>query len=330
MRIALIGAGRMGRLHAEVLAGHPAVTELLVSDMDPAVARAVASDVGGSVADDPTSAMRVADAVLISAPTDAHASLLRTAIGLGRPTLIEKPLAFELDDCRALMELAEASGVPVQVGFQRQFDTGYVQARQLVASGAVGTLYVVRLIAHDATPPPDAYIPTSGGLFIDSSIHDFDALRFITGAEVEDVYAVGSVRVSDAFARAGDVDTAVAILRLEDGTLATLSQTRHDPRGYDVRMELVGSGEAVSIGLGSHTPTRSLADDALELEEGWTGFLQRFEPAYRAEIEAFLPVARGEAPSPCTARDGYEAMRIAIAATRSLREGRAVRLDDVR
>ena len=329
VRVALIGGGRIGRLHAEILSSFSDVDQLIVADADTSVARSVDEAVGGVAIDSIEDAIRAADAVVIAAATNAHAPLVRLAVGHGRPTFIEKPLAFDLDESRELVELVAATGIQVQVGFQRRFDVGYVEARRLVETGEMGVLYAVRLIAHDAAPPPEAYIPTSGGLFRDSSIHDFDALRFVTGQEVEDVYAVGSVRGFEMFAKYGDVDTAAAILRMSDGTIATLSQTRHDPRGYDIRMEVVGSKDAVSIGLGTHTPTRPLGQDALTLDTGWDGFLTRFEPAYRAELAAFIKVAKGDLPSPCEARDGYEAMRIAIAATQSLREGRAVRIAEI-
>ncbi|MFL5757811.1 MAG: Gfo/Idh/MocA family oxidoreductase, partial [Chloroflexota bacterium] len=325
MQVGLIGAGRIGRLHAAILASLPGVDGVVVADAVPASAQSVAEAVGGT-ARSIDAVLGETDAVVIAAATNAHADLLRRAVQAGRPTFIEKPLAFDLDETRDLVELVGSTDVPVQVGFQRRFDVGYVEARRMVESGELGTIYTIRLIAHDDAPPPEAYIPTSGGLFRDSSIHDFDALRFVTGQEVESVYAVGSVRGFEMFGKYGDVDTAAAILRLADGTLATLSQTRHNPRGYDIRMELVGSADAVSIGLGTHTPTRPLGADALTLGAGWDGFLTRFEPAYRAELETFLQVARGEIPSPCIPRDGYEAMRIAIAATTSFREARSVRI----
>jgi myo-inositol 2-dehydrogenase/D-chiro-inositol 1-dehydrogenase len=228
-----------------------------------------------------------------------------------------------------LVEYIEASGVAVQVGFQRRFDPAYREARRLVASGEIGTVYLVRLIAHDHEPPPDGYIPISGGLFRDSSIHDFDALRWLTGQEVEEVYATGSVRGFPIFDRYDDVDTAAAVLRLADGSLGVLSQTRHDPLGYDVRMEIVGSRDAVTVGLGQRTPLRSLEPDAPDLAgPAWQTFIARFEDAYREELLAFVGVASGEAVSPCTARDALEAMRISVAAGRSRAEGRPVRVMD--
>jgi myo-inositol 2-dehydrogenase/D-chiro-inositol 1-dehydrogenase len=329
MKIALVGAGRIGRLHGRLLARQPGVEDVLVHDAVADTAESVAAEIGGTPAASLEGAIDGADAVVIAAPTDAHARLVRAAVEAGRPTFVEKPLAFDLAESVELVELIESTSARVQVGFQRRFDPAYREAARLVANGRIGRLYLVRLIAHDASPPPEDYIPTSGGLFRDSTIHDFDSLRFVTGLEVEDVYALGGVRVSNVFARYDDVDTAGALLTLSDGTIAVLSQTRHNPRGYDVRMELVGSGDAVSIGLGPRTPSRSLEPGAPVGETGWDGFLTRFEPAYRAELEAFLPFARGETDSPCAARDGLEAMRIAIAATRSRQERRPVRIEEI-
>jgi myo-inositol 2-dehydrogenase/D-chiro-inositol 1-dehydrogenase len=329
MTIALIGAGRIGRLHGQLLARQAGVEQVLVHDAVPDTAARVAPEIGATAAASLDQAIDRADAVVIAAPTDAHANLVRTAVEAGRPTFVEKPLAFDLAESADIVELVERTGARVQVGFQRRFDRAYREAARLVAEGSVGRLYLVRLIAHDASPPPENYIPTSGGLFRDSTIHDFDSLRFVTGLEVDEVYALGTVRVSDVFARYDDVDTAGALLTLSNGTIAVLSQTRHNPRGYDVRMELVGSGDAVSIGVGPRTPSRSLEPGAAPAAAGWDGFLTRFEPAYRAELEAFLQFARGEIASPCTARDGLEAMRIAVAATRSLKEQRPIRLEEI-
>jgi myo-inositol 2-dehydrogenase / D-chiro-inositol 1-dehydrogenase len=329
VRVGLIGAGRIGRLHGKVLASLPDVDAVVVSDVNAAAAEALAGQIGGTAATSVTDAISSVDAVVIAAATDAHAPLLRQSVGAGRPTFIEKPLAFTLDESRELVQLVASSGVPVQVGFQRRFDVGFAEARRLVETGELGVIYTIRLIAHDAAPPPEAYIPTSGGIFRDSSVHDFDSLRFMTGQEVEDVFAVGSVRGFEMFSRYGDSDTVAALLRMTDGTIATLSQTRHNPRGYDIRMEIVGSRDAVSVGLGPHTPTRSLEPGGPDFGDGWDGFIARFEPAYRAEMTRFIDVAKGDAPSPCTADDGYQAMRIAVAAGQSMAEGRSVRLADV-
>lgn len=330
MRITLIGAGRIGALHARLLAATAGVDELVVADADADRAREVAASVGATAIDGIPDAMRAADAIVIAAATTAHAELITAAIDLRRPTFCEKPLADDIGRTLAVAAHVEASGLPFQLGFQRRFDAGYREARRLIETGALGTLYALRLAGHDPAPPHESYIPESGGLFRDFSIHDFDVLRYLTGHEVEEVYADGGVLGFPVFAKYGDVDTAVATLRLDDGTLGVLTVARHDPLGYDIRAELFGSHDSISVGLGPRTPMRSV-EPGVPPPAGpaWPHFLDRFEKAYVAEFAAFVRVARGEIPSPCTARDGVEALRVAEAATRSLHEHRPVRLTEI-
>ena len=197
-------------------------------------------------------------------------------------------------------------------------------------SGELGRLYVVRLAGHDPEPPHEAYIPASGGIFNDFSVHDFDVTRYLTGQEIVEVYADGDVLGFEMFAKYDDVDTAVATLRLSEGTRAILSCTRHDPLGYDIRTELFGSRDSVSVGLGPRTPMRSV-EPGVPPPAGpaWKAFPDRFADAYREELRAFLRVANGEEESACTARDGLEAVRVAVAATRSMREHRPVKVAEV-
>jgi myo-inositol 2-dehydrogenase/D-chiro-inositol 1-dehydrogenase len=330
MKIALIGAGRIGTMHARLLASTPGVDRLFVADADPARAGEVARDVGAEASPSIDAALEAADAVVIAAATSAHAELIRASIGRRLPTFCEKPLSVDLEDTIALAGEIEESGVPFQLGFQRRFDAGYREARRKVETGELGTLYAVRLAGHDPAPPHESYIPQSGGLFRDFSIHDFDILRWLTGAEVAEVYADGGVLGFPVFAKYGDVDTAVATLRLTTGTLGVMTVARHDPLGYDIRAELFGSGDSISVGLGPRTPMHSV-EPGVPPPDGppWRDFIDRFSPAYGAELVAFLQVARGEMPSPCVARDGLAALRIAEAATRSLHEHRPVRLEEI-
>lgn len=330
MRVALIGAGRIGRMHARLLSATPGFDEVVVADAVPERAAAVAADVGARAEPSIEAALKGADAVAIAAATDAHAALIRLAIGRGLPTFCEKPLAADLEDTLAVAAEIEASGVPFQLGFQRRFDEGYREARRMVESGELGTVYVVRLAGHDPEPPHESYIPASGGLFRDFSIHDFDILRWLTGSEVEEVYADGGVRGFPVFAKYDDVDTAVATLRLASGAFAVLTCTRHDPLGYDIRAEVFGSRDSVSVGLGPRTPLRSV-EPGVPPPGGpaWSDFMNRFEDAYRAELGAFVHVAQGELPSPCTARDGVQALRIAEAATTALKSHRIVALAEI-
>ncbi len=330
MRIALLGAGRIGRLHARLLKATPGVESVVIGDVDADRAAEVAQAVGIEAAPDVDTALAGADAVAIAAATTAHPALIRASIERGLPTFCEKPLAATLEDNILIAAEIEASGIPFQLGFQRRFDPGYREARRLVESGELGTLYAVRLAGHDPAPPHEAYIAQSGGLFRDFSVHDFDILRWMTGCEVEEVYADGGVRGFEVFAKYADVDTAVATLRLVDGPFAVLTVTRHDPLGYDVRAEVFGSRDSVAVGLGPRTPLRSV-EPGVPPPAGpaWSDFLVRFDAAYAAEFEAFVAVARGEATSPCTARDGVSALRVAEAADRSLREHRPVRLAEI-
>ena len=328
VRISLLGAGRIGRLHARLLAELPDV-DLTIADADDGRARAVAEAVGVRSASI-DAAVASADALVIAAATDAHAELIRAGIDRGLPTFCEKPVANDLSSTIAVARDVERSGVPVQIGFQRRFDAGYREARRLIESGEIGTLYAFRLAGHDPAPPHESYIPISGGLFRDFSVHDFDVIRWLTGVEVAEVYATGSVRGFPVFAKYDDVDTAVATLTMADGTVGAMTIARHDPLGYDIRAELFGSRDSVSVGLGPHTPMRSV-EPGVPPPEGpaWADFVVRFELAYRDEIAAFMEVARGHRPSPCTAADGLAALRVAEAATVSLHEHRPVRVEEI-
>ncbi len=299
MRVGLIGAGRIGAMHARLLASLDGVDELLITDTVPERAAAAAAEVGARALPSVEALLDAAEAIVIAAATDAHADLVRAGIARRIPTYCEKPLAGTLEETIAVAELVEASGVPFQLGFQRRFDEGYREARRMVESGELGTVYAVRMAGHDPAPPHEAYIPASGGLFRDFSVHDFDVIRWLLGREVAEVYADGGVRGFPVFAKYDDVDTGVAILRMDDGTLAVLTSARHDPLGYDIRTELFGSRDSISVGLGPHTPMRSV-EPGVPPPAGpaWPDFFARFPGAYRAELVAFMAVARGEIPPP--------------------------------
>jgi myo-inositol 2-dehydrogenase / D-chiro-inositol 1-dehydrogenase len=329
MRIALLGTGRIGAMHADILAGLLEPGELTVADREPERAQTVAERVGARAVE-VGQAIADAEALVIAASSTAHPELIRAGIERGIPVFCEKPLARDLEETRLLVDEIEGSGIQFQLGFQRRFDAAFREARRLVEDGSLGTIYVVRLAGHDPEPPHESYIPASGGIFNDFSVHDFDATRWMTGQEIDEVYADGDVLGFPVFAKYGDVDTAVATLRLSGGTRAILSATRHDPLGYDIRTELFGSGDSVTVGLGPRTPIRSLEPGVPPpVGPAWSMFIDRFHDAYENELRAFLRVARGEEESACTARDGLEAVRVAVAATRSLHEHRPVRIAEV-
>jgi myo-inositol 2-dehydrogenase / D-chiro-inositol 1-dehydrogenase len=337
VRVGLLGAGRIGAFHATTLLDHPDVAELVIGDVDAARATALADKLadrlaatasGGDV--DSVFAAGV-DAVVIAAATAAHAGLVVRAARAGLPAFCEKPIALDIAGTRAALEQVRASGTVLQVGFQRRFDAGYLAAREAVAAGAVGRLYTVRMTAFDREPPHESYIPTSGGVFRDLHIHDFDALRWVTGSEVVEVHAVGANLSPGAFDRYGDRDTTALLLMLDSGALVTLAGGRHNPAGYDIRMEVSGAGGTLAVGLDERTPLRSVQPGlSWPAEAPYAGFLDRFADAYVAEIRTFLDVARGRVPNPCTGAEALEALYVAEAAQRSADERRTVAVAEIR
>lgn len=330
-RVGLLGAGRIGAFHGTTLRDHPDVTELLVSDIDPVRAVALADKLGARAAGDGNILDTGLDAVVIATATASHAELISAAAGRGLPAFCEKPVALDVAGTRAALRTVRQAGSVLQVGFQRRFDAGYRAARAALRGGRLGALHAVRMVGADPMPPHESYVPTSGGIFRDLHIHDFDALRWVTGREVAEVTAVGANRGAEFFARAGDVDTAAVLLRLDDDTLVTLTGSRYNGAGYDIRMELAGTSATLAVGMDEHTPLRS-AEPGVTWPGGqpWAGFLDRFAPAYVAELHTFLDVARGRAANPCTGEEALEALYVAEAAERSRAQGRAVAVREVR
>jgi myo-inositol 2-dehydrogenase/D-chiro-inositol 1-dehydrogenase len=330
MRVGVIGVGRIGSFHAGVLRGHPEVEQVLLTDADSDRARSVAREHDAEVAGSVHDLLSRVDAVVITTPTDTHADLIRQAVDAGLPTFCEKPITIDLASTEAVIRHIERRKATVQLGFQRRFDVGYRRARDLRVSGALGTLYILRMAGHDPSPPHESYLPGSGGIFRDLHIHDFDIARFVTGQEVVEVYADGSTLGFDQFRRYTDVASAVAVLRFAGGTLGILSGTRHDPLGYDIRLEVFGSGDSVAVGWDGRTPLRSLEPDGPSPNgTPYSFFLDRFAPAYRAELYEFVDVAAGRAPNPCPPEDAREAIRIAMACDRSRELHRPVAVAEV-
>ena len=320
----------MGVVHARTLAHRSDVDAVILTDIDRDRVRAVADDLGLETAETVDQLLRLVDAVVIAAATSAHADLLRASADAGLPVFCEKPISLDLRSTVEVVEHVRRTGIPVQMGFQRRFDAGFRAARDVVLEGRLGTLYVVRMAGHDPEPPHEAYIPASGGIFRDFSVHDFDALRFVTGQEVEEVYADGDVIAFPVFERYDDVDTAVATLRLDGGTLGILSVTRHDPLGYDIRMELFGSGDSLAVGWDHRTPLRSVEPGGPPApSDPYRSFHDRFPAAYEAEMAAFVRVAGGQEESPCSPEDALEALRVALACDESRREHRPVRVKEI-
>ncbi|MBV2355680.1 Gfo/Idh/MocA family oxidoreductase [Streptomyces sp. J2-1] len=331
MRIGVIGTGRIGTIHANTLSRHREVGSLILTDRDPARAQELANRLGETAAPGEDEIFRWGvDAVVITTATAAHAELIGRAARSGLPVFCEKPIALDLTGTLQALAEVEAAGTVLQMGFQRRFDAGYEGAREAVRSGRLGRLHAVRALTADQSPPPASWLPLSGGLFRDTLVHDLDAVRWVTGREVVDVYAAGSDGGTAMFREAGDVATGAALLTLDDGTLATATAARTNGAGYDVRMELAGERDTVVVGLDDRTPLASTEPTGPPpANKPWTGFLERFGPAYEAELFAFVEVVRGERANPCDGHEALQALRIAEACEISRRERRAVHLAEI-
>ncbi|MGD1225182.1 MULTISPECIES: Gfo/Idh/MocA family protein [Streptomyces] len=332
MRIGLIGAGRIGTFHAATLSRHREVGgSLIITDADTARARRLADRLGATAAPSVNEIFTWGvDAVVVTAATSAHSELIGRAARSGLPVFCEKPIALDLAGTLDALAEVDAAGTVLQLGFQRRFDVGYATAREAVRSGRLGRLHTVRAMTSDQAPPPADYLPHSGGIYRDCLIHDFDALRWVTGHEVVEVYATGSDAGPAMFRAAGDVDTAAAVLTFDDGTLASATAARINGAGYDVRMELAGELDQIAVGLDDRTPIASTEPAGPPpADKPWTGFLERFGPAYEAELVAFVEVVRGERANPCDGREALEALRIAEACELSRHERRPVRLAEI-
>lgn len=332
MRLGLIGLGRIGAFHATTLTGLDQVDSLVVYDAASALVSQTVERLGVEAADSPEALLAAGvDGVVIAAATTAHPELILAALDAGVPTFCEKPVASDPKASEEILRRSQSSDVPVQIGYPRRFDAAFAAARTAVADGSLGWLHTVRSTTLDPAPPPDGYVRASGGIFRDCSVHDFDAVRFVTGQEVVEVYATGSNQGAPIFAECDDVDSAAILLTLESGALAVVSNSRYNARGYDVRLEVHGSKDSVAAGLEDRWPIRS-TEPGVSFPAGnpHSFFMDRLADAFRAELDAFTAVAAGKRPSPCTVADAVEVGWIAEAADLSLRQHRPVRMTELR
>jgi myo-inositol 2-dehydrogenase/D-chiro-inositol 1-dehydrogenase len=328
VRVVLCGAGHIGAVHAANLAASDRVTELVIADLDTARAADLAARTGATAATPDEAFALGPDAVVIAAPTPAHAGLVRHAVAAGIPCFCEKPLSGDLDETVALVGEVEAAGATVQVGFMRRFDPGIRALRGAIERGELGRVHTLHVATHDHEPPPEAYVAVSGGMFRDQLIHDFDMIRWVTASEVASVYATGAVRAIDFAERYGDVDTCALVLTMAGGELVLLAGTREDGRGEDVRIEAIGSKDSAAAGLNARTPLRLL--DPIGVEAGhppYADFIERFAAAYAAEIEHFLGIANGDSEPTCPPRDALNTLLVAVAAERSRAAGAPVAVE---
>ena len=333
VKIGLIGAGRIGKLHAENLAHRVPEAELVaIADVFEPAAESTAAAFGIPNAFRDHRAIledNEIEAVLICSSTDTHAQMIEEAAAAGKHIFCEKPIDRELKVIDQALAAVDNAGVKFQVGFNRRFDPGFRHVHQLVASGDIGEPHILRITSRDPAPPPISYIEVSGGIFLDMTIHDFDMARYLMGSEVEEVYVLGNVLVDPAIGEAGDIDTAIISLRFANGALGTIDNSRQAVYGYDQRVEVFGSkGVAVAENKTPHGVTQSDAKgvhSALPLYF----FVERYTDSYIAEMREFIGCIQDDKLPPVTGIDGRVPVVMAYAARKSYEENRPVRLSEV-
>jgi myo-inositol 2-dehydrogenase/D-chiro-inositol 1-dehydrogenase len=332
LNIGIIGAGRIGKVHAETIAFRlPEAVPAAITDIDFAAAQAVAARCGipcvkrnEDILADPK-----IDAVLICSSTDTHAGLVVAAARAGKHIFCEKPIDHTLEKIDRALEAVEKAGVKLQIGFNRRFDANFERVRKAVVSGEIGKPHLLHIISRDPAPPPISYVKVSGGMFLDMTIHDFDMARFLIGDEVEEIYTAGAVMVDPEIGRAGDLDTALVVLRFKNGVIGTIDNSRKAVYGYDQRVEILGSGGAISTG--NCYPNQAVISTATSVRRDLplNFFMDRYTESFVNELRAFVEAVTEDKPTPVTGIDGRIPVVMALAARRSYDERRPVKLAEV-
>jgi myo-inositol 2-dehydrogenase/D-chiro-inositol 1-dehydrogenase len=332
VRVGIIGAGRIGRLHAENLAHYVPEAELLwVADVVKEPARETAERLGitnwttdyREVLADPK-----VEAVLICTNTDTHAEIIQAAAAAQKHIFCEKPLALNLSEIEKALRAVKKAGVLLQVGFHRRFDPHFRRLKELLEAGEIGKPWLLKITSYDPAPPPISYVKVSGGIFLDMTIHDFDMARFLLG-DVEEVYAAGAVLVDPEIGKAGDVDTAVVTLRFKSGALGVITNCRKAIYGHDQRIEVLGEKGGLFADNPLPHATRVANERGYHTAPLHYFFVERYREAYIAEIKAFVEAVREGKEPPVTGLDGKIPVVIGYAAKKSLLERRPVRLGEI-
>lgn len=327
MRFGVIGAGRIGKIHGGNIARRGDCSVALVADADANAAHALATATGAKVGSvEEILAAKDIDAVAICSPTDTHADLIELAAKAGKAIFCEKPVDLSVERVRACLEVVRACKAKLMIGFNRRFDPNFASVRKRIADGAIGQVEIVQITSRDPSPPPVSYIERSGGLFRDMMIHDFDMARFLLGEELVSVSAFGSSLVDPEIGKAGDVDTAVVILQTKSGKVCEISNSRRATYGYDQRVEAHGSKGMLAANNILETTVEHSGAHGITTDKVLNFFLERYDSAYRSELDAFVKAVKaGVEPSP-SGQDGLLALVLADAAYQSWKTGQTVKL----
>ncbi len=330
LKIGLLGAGRIGQVHAAAISAHPDSVLAAVSDVYVPAAEALATPYDAAVkSSDEIIADSAIDAVLVATSTDTHSDLIEAATRAGKAVLCEKPVDLSLARARVCLANAEQTGQPVMVGFNRRFDPNFALIKEGLAAGEIGKAELLSITSFDPAPPPVSYIKVSGGLFRDMMIHDFDMANFIMGEAPVSISATGSCVVDPEIGAVGDIDTAIVTLTYADGKLAVIKNSRRAGYGYDQRLEVLGADGLLQVNnMLESSVVKSTIDGVVSAKPTYF-FLERYMPAYRAEWAAFVEAMQANNPMPVTLQDGVQALAMAEAAKQSLDTGKPVALADV-
>lgn len=331
-RIGIVGAGRIGRVHARTVSSDSAAVPVAITDIDRAAAEEAASVYGfARVADDNSQLLNSPDidAVLICSSTNTHADLIVQAAQAGKHIFCEKPIDYDLSRIDWALEAVERAGVKLQLGFNRRFDANFARVKKAIATGEIGTPRLLHIISRDPEPPPISYIKVSGGMFFDMTIHDFDMARFLMGEEVEEIFTAAGVMVDPEIGEAGDVDTAIITLRFANGGIGIIDNCRQAVYGYDQRVEVLGSKGSISTG--NCYPNQAVISTSAEIRRDLplNFFMERYAESFASELKSFIASIVEDKPTPVTGADGRIPVLMGIAALRSYKEGRPVKVSAV-
>lgn len=324
LSFAVLGAGRIGQIHARNVAANGRVRLTGVYDVDAAAAQKLAAACGAEVIS--LEAAFEADAVVICTPTDTHADFIERAAKAGKAVFCEKPVDLSEARVRACLDVVKAAGTKLMVGFNRRFDPSFNALKTRILSGEIGSVELLTILSRDPAPPPVSYIARSGGLFRDMMIHDLDMARFLLGEEPVEVFAAASALVDPAIGEAGDVDTAAVTLRTASGKLCQISNSRRATYGYDQRIEVHGSKGLLRAGNMTQTTVESATASGFTTDPALPFFLERYAAAYRAELDAFIDALVDGKPITPDGSDGLKSLILADAATESAKTGKPVRV----
>ena len=333
LNIGIIGAGRIGKVHMQSITYNvPTAKVLGITDVFKDGLQELADKYGiEKVYDDYKEMLadKDIDAVLVCSSTDTHADISIEAAKAGKHVFCEKPVDLTPEKVQAVIDAVAEAGVKLQVGFNRRFDHNFAHVRSLINEGKVGNLELIKITSRDPEPPPAEYTAVSGGMFLDMTIHDFDMARFLAGSDVTEVYASATCLVDPAIGEAGDVDTAIINLKFENGALGVIDNSRRAAYGYDQRIEVFGSKGAAMAANDTPTNVTVMNAEGVTTDKPLYFFLERYMQSFRDEMVQFVDAVLNDKETPTTGVDGLNSILVALAAKKSVKEGRPVKISEI-